>query len=124
MDRHQTAVDHVYEAYGDVFKPAPRLSPTEWSDRYRILSREASFRPGRFDSSLAPYQREPMDSVLDPTVERVVLMWASQTGKTETINNIVGFHIDWKPSPILVLQPTLEMAETWIDAEPSDDLTP
>jgi len=54
-----------------------------------------------------------MDSVLDPTVERVVLMWASQTGKTETINNIVGFHIDWKPSPILVLQPTLEMAETW-----------
>ncbi len=97
----------------DLFKPVPALSPTEWADRYRILSKESSAQPGRYDSAMAPYQREPMDSVLDNSVERVVLMWASQTGKTETINNIVGFHIDWKPSPILVLQPTLEMAETW-----------
>jgi len=96
-----------------LFKPIAPLTVTEWADQYRVLSKESSAKPGRFDSTLAPYQRDPMDSVADDTVERVVLMWASQTGKTETINNIVGFHIDWKPSPILVLQPTLEMAETW-----------
>jgi phage terminase large subunit GpA-like protein len=109
----EPSVGWVQRRAFDLFKPVPKLSPTEWSDRYRILSKESSAQPGRYDSGIAPYQREPMDSVLDNTVERVVLMWASQTGKTETINNIVGFHIDWKPSPILVLQPTLEMAETW-----------
>lgn len=41
-------------------------------------------------------------------------MWASQvTGKTETINNMVGYTIDVDPCPVLNLQPTLEMGETW-----------
>jgi phage terminase large subunit GpA-like protein len=41
-------------------------------------------------------------------------MWASQvTGKTETINNMIGADIDLDPCPILILQPTLEMGETW-----------
>jgi phage terminase large subunit GpA-like protein len=41
-------------------------------------------------------------------------MWASQvTGKTETINNMIGSDIDLDPCPILMLQPTLEMGETW-----------
>lgn len=41
-------------------------------------------------------------------------MMASQvTGKTETINNMVGSDIDIDPCPILMLQPTLEMGETW-----------
>ena len=54
-----------------------------------------------------------MDAVSDPTVEVVVGMFAAQTGKTEGINNVVGFHIDQDPAPILLLQPTLEMAEAW-----------
>jgi phage terminase large subunit GpA-like protein len=41
-------------------------------------------------------------------------MMASQvTGKTETINNMIGGDIDIDPCPILMLQPTLEMGETW-----------
>lgn len=41
-------------------------------------------------------------------------MWASQvTGKTETLNNIVGHKIDIDPCPILNLQYSIEMAETW-----------
>ena len=54
-----------------------------------------------------------MEAVNDPEVQSVVLMWASQTGKTEVLNNVVGFFICEEPSPTLVLQPTLDMAETW-----------
>jgi len=54
-----------------------------------------------------------MEAVNDPEVQSVVLQWASQTGKTEILNNIVGFFISEEPSPMLVLQPTLDMAETW-----------
>jgi phage terminase large subunit GpA-like protein len=54
-----------------------------------------------------------MEAVNDTEVQSVVLMWASQTGKTEVINNVVGFFICEEPSPMLVLQPTLDMAETW-----------
>lgn len=40
-------------------------------------------------------------------------MWASQLGKTECVNNIVGFFIDQEPAPILVVQPSVEFAEAW-----------
>jgi phage terminase large subunit GpA-like protein len=49
----------------------------------------------------------------DPSILTVVLMTSSQVGKTETTINLVGFHIDQDPAPILVIQPTLEMAKAW-----------
>ena len=66
-----------------------------------------------FRLNMAPYQREPMNAVKDPDVQSITLMWASQTGKTECINNIVAYFICQDPSPILCIQPTLEMADAW-----------
>ena len=54
-----------------------------------------------------------MDACSDPAIQEVVVMAGAQLGKTEAILNIVGFHIDNDPSPILVLQPTLEMAQAF-----------
>lgn len=40
-------------------------------------------------------------------------MASAQVGKTELLGNIVGFHIDQDPAPILVVMPTLEIGESW-----------
>ena len=93
--------------------PPARLTPTKWADAHRVLSPEGSAKPGRFRSSSAPYQVDPLNAIVDPTVHTVVLMWASQTGKTEGINNTVCFFIDAEPAPILMVQPTVELAESW-----------
>ncbi len=99
--------------FRSVLAPPPRLTVSEWTDRYRYLSREASAEPGKWSTDRAPYQRGVMDAFSDLMVEDVVLMWASQTGKTECLNNLIGYFIDQDPAPILVIQPTLEMAEAW-----------
>lgn len=93
--------------------PPARLTPTEWADAHRVLSPEGSAKPGRFRSSSAPYQVEPLNAIVESSVHTVVLMWASQTGKTEGINNTVCFFIDAEPAPILMVQPTVELAESW-----------
>jgi phage terminase large subunit GpA-like protein len=54
-----------------------------------------------------------MDAVSDPAVHTVVMMSSAQVGKSETCLNVVGFFIDQDPSPMLVLQPTLEMAQAF-----------
>jgi phage terminase large subunit GpA-like protein len=54
-----------------------------------------------------------MDAVSDKTIAQVVVMSSAQVGKTEIINNVVGYFISQDPSPLLVVQPTLEMAEAW-----------
>ena len=37
-------------------------------------------------------------------------MSASQLFKTELLLNVIGYHVDHDPAPILCVQPTLEMA--------------
>ena len=54
-----------------------------------------------------------MDALSDPLIETVVMMSSAQVGKTEILNNAIGFFISQDPSPMLVVQPTLDMAQTW-----------
>lgn len=102
----------IKTAFG-VWKSPPKLTISEWADEKRYLSPEASAEPGKYKTDRAEYQRGIMDAFSDPATERVVVMSSAQVGKTEILNNIVGYFIDQDPSTILNLQPTLEMAQTW-----------
>ena len=95
------------------FKPPPDLKVSDWADQDRKLSPEASAEPGQWLTSRAEYQRGIMDAFSDPAVEVVVVMSSAQVGKTEILNNVIGFHVAQDPSPMLVVQPTLDMAQTW-----------
>jgi phage terminase large subunit GpA-like protein len=54
-----------------------------------------------------------MDTACDPRSPNVVVMKSAQVGWTEALNNTVGFHVHRDPAPIMVVQPTLELAERW-----------
>lgn len=95
------------------FAPPPRLSVSEWADRERILSPESSAEPGKWSTARAEYQREILNAISDPEVERVVFMKSAQVGATEVLNNAVGYFISQDPSPILVVYPTKEVGEAW-----------
>ncbi len=54
-----------------------------------------------------------MDAINDPDVRQVAVMASAQVGKTETLLNIIGYHIDQDPAPILIIQPTLGMGQAF-----------
>jgi len=54
-----------------------------------------------------------MDAISDPSISEVVVMSSAQVGKTEIMLNVLGYHIEQDPAPMLLLQPTLEMAEAF-----------
>ena len=54
-----------------------------------------------------------MECAKDPSVRSVVLMWAAQTTKTTTLENVLGYFIHAEPAPILLVQPSVEMAQAW-----------
>lgn len=58
-----------------------------------------------------------MDAISDPRVERVVMMTSARVGKTQVINNLVGYHIHQDPAPILMVLPTTAAAEEWSKEE-------
>src|SRR3990172_13390734 len=88
-----------------ILAPPPILTVSEWADRYRVLSRESSPEPGQWRTERAPYQRGIMDAFSEPLIEQVIVMSSAQIGKTEVLNNVLGFFIDYDPAPVLVLQP-------------------
>lgn len=54
-----------------------------------------------------------MDAAAEPGVEAVIVKKSAQIGWTEIVGNVAGYYIDQDPAPIIVIQPTLEMAEAW-----------
>ncbi len=96
----------------DGLRPEQPLTVSEWADKHRRLSSKASAEPGPWRTSRTPYLREPMDCLSSTSaVQRVVMMFAAQTGKTEAGANWLGYVIDHAPGPMLLVQPTVEMAK-------------
>lgn len=103
----------LFKRIARVVAPPPNLTVSQWADTYRRLSSEASAEPGQWRTDRAPFQREVMDALNDDETETVVVMSSAQVGKTEIILNAVGNYIHQDPSPIMAVQPTLEMAQAF-----------
>ena len=87
-------------------RPPEKLTVSEWADKKRRLSPESSAEVGPWRTSRTPYLKEPMDAFNDPKVRHIVLVSSSQVGKSETINNMLGYIIDQDPGSILFVHPT------------------
>src|SRR4030095_2831175 len=94
-----------------LWRPPPKLTLSEWADRYRILSSESSAEPGQWITAKAPYEREIMDAISNSEVPRIAIQKASQMGITDCLLNAIGYLIDQDPCPILMVQPTIELSE-------------
>jgi len=94
--------------------PPQRLTVTEWAERHRILSGKDSAEPGPYRAHRTPYAREPMDCLsAHSQVEEVVLMWGAQTSKTTIGSNWLGYLADTNPGPVMIVQPTIDMAKRY-----------
>lgn len=88
------------------FKPPEQLTVSEWADKHRRLSPETSAEAGAWRTSRTPYMKEPMDAFCDPKVHSIVIVSSSQVGKSEVLNNMIGYVIDQDPGSILFIHPT------------------
>src|SRR5512140_374998 len=95
-----SAIETCIEQLAAALEPPPRQTVSEWADANRRLSSEASAERGEWRTDRAPYQRAIMDALSPHSpYERVVVMSSSQVGKTEILNNFVGYIIDRDAGP-------------------------
>ena len=92
----QSAFDAVLiVAYADAIRPPPRLTVSQWADKNRVLSSEASAEPGRWRTDRAEYSRGIMDAVCDPLVKTVVWMSSAQVGKALALDTEIPTPNGW-----------------------------
>lgn len=102
------------DLWREYLAPPPRLTVTEWAEQHRVLSGKDSAEPGPYRTARTPYAREPMDCLSQHSpVEEVVLMWGAQTSKTTVMSNWIGYLADVNPGPVMIVQPTIDMAKRY-----------
>ena len=103
----------LFRNISGILKPPPKLLVSDWADQYRRLPAESSPEPGQWKTSRAEYQRDIMNAVNDAAIENIVIKSSAQVGKSEILLNIAGYYIDYEPSSIMMVQPTIDMAEAF-----------
>lgn len=108
------SISPAIEGFFEVFKPEPVLNVSDWADEFRMLPQIAAAEPGRWRTSRTPYLREIMDCLSPASpVEEVVFMKGAQIGASESGNNWIGYVVDRAPGPMLVVQPTVDIAKRY-----------
>lgn len=116
FDGHPAAL-HLLAERADTWRTRERGTVHEWAEAHRVIS--SGPVPGRWVSR--PYQRPVLEAVTAKGVQGVLYVAASQGGgKTEICLNVAGYHMDEDPSAVLLVEPTLDMA----DAFSKDRLAP
>ena len=93
------------------FRPPADLTVSQWAAENRVLSRESSAEAGPWRNERTPYLVEVMDAFTDSKVNQITFVSSSQTGKSESISNMIGYVIDQDPGSVLFIQPTLDDAK-------------
>lgn len=102
----------IRQARAAGLRPETQLTVSEWADAHRRLPKKSSAEPGPWRTARTPYLREIMDCLSTTSeVEEIVFMKSAQVGGTEALLNAMGYVIDHAPGPMIVIQPTVELAK-------------
>lgn len=112
-DEDLPELNAIVAAWNSAAVSPPDLTVSEWSDEKRILPETSGARGSRWRTAAVPYLRGPMDAVHEPGVNTIAVRKCSQVGGSEALHNILGYHIEHKPCPMLFVHPTTEVAEEW-----------
>jgi len=105
-------IDELIDGCLEALRFEPELTVSQWADAHRMLSGKASAEPGPWRTERTPYLKEIMDELSTTSaVQRVVLMAGAQLGKTEAGSNWLGYVIAHAGGPMLMVQPTVDMAK-------------
>lgn len=100
----------VEATWREHFRVARVMRCSEWADEYRLIAKGPE--KGPWKTNRTKYLQEPMDCT-DPEsqIQRVVLMFATQLGKSEVLYNAILKRIHISPMDMMFVQPTLQDAK-------------
>lgn len=92
----------------NVYRKRRKLPVSLWAERHRTITMGSL--QGSWKNETTPYLAGIMDASFFPGVETVILCAADQVGKSECVNNCIGYAIDREPGPVLYVYPDEQTA--------------
>jgi len=92
-----------------VLKKRRRTAPSKWMPKHRVMT-TGPLAGSKWDNDLTPYLAGIMDASFFPGVQTIILCATPQTGKSEAVNNCLGYLADADPGPAMVTYPDRDTA--------------
>jgi phage terminase large subunit GpA-like protein len=108
-----SSADALIQGWSQAAETPTALTVSQWADEKRRLPKTSAARGGRWQTNRTPYLRGIMDAIHEPGVKKIATMKGSQIGGSEALHNILGYHIDHSPCPMLLVHPSDGVAEQW-----------
>lgn len=93
-------------------KPPEKLLVSEWAEKYRILDSKSSAIPGKWNNAITPYLIDIMNEFNNIETEEITFVKPTQVGGTEALHNMLGYVVMQDPSPVMIVYPTDDLAES------------
>lgn len=87
----------------NIYRKRRKLPVSQWAEQHRTITMGSL--QGTWKNSTTPYLTGVMDASFFPSVETVTICAADQVGKSECVNNCIGYAIDREPGPVLYVYP-------------------
>lgn len=120
IDAVTTFKQRINGLTAQILKPNPKMTGSEWANKFFYLSPENSAEPGKFSTQRMPWQKEMLDAMCGDEYRDVVLMTSARVGKTVTMMATTSYYMHQSPSPIMWLMPTETIAKQFS----SNDIEP
>jgi phage terminase large subunit GpA-like protein len=109
-DHAVRAGELVASALASYLAPPPRVNVAQWAEGTRYVAKGPE--RGFWRNARTPYLVEPMECASSFSLyEQIVMMFATQLGKTEVIYNAICERIANAPQDMMMVQPTLQDAK-------------
>jgi phage terminase large subunit GpA-like protein len=94
-----------------LFSPRLLKKPVDWALENCVLRDNVSELPGSL--KVFPYAQEPLNALIDPTVNKITLCWGSQSSKTTTMYAGIAYLLSEFPKDTLWIMPSAENARNF-----------
>lgn len=94
----------LYASDRQVLRRKTPIPVSVWAEKHRVLPPDSSV-PGPWRNATVPYLAGVMDASFFPSVQQIILCWPPQTGKSDSINNCIGYAADRAPGNVLYVYP-------------------
>lgn len=95
----------LWQTLSEICRPSQKRDPADWAADNRVYP-ETSGIPGPRNPWLTPYMIPWSSAAHNGGYRRVVAVTSAQSGKTDSMLDIIGARLDQRPAPIIYVGPT------------------
>jgi phage terminase large subunit GpA-like protein len=84
------------------WEPRVKAPPSEWVEESIYIDGRTGNVPGYYSHSRFPYSRFVLDCFANPRVEKIIMDWATQLGKTTNVGALISWIAENDPAPTMI----------------------